>query len=112
MDGTDPLDPGHRCRVAQHHAIAAVHLQVDQTGGEDAARQHHPCARQRAAGRDQGDHLPDLDQQRRTPVQHPAVKHIRPDEMLQAHNVCVTLRRCGGVSGLQPRRRASASMQL
>ena len=38
-------------------------------------------------------------------------KTAAPVEDRDAHTVSVTLRRCGGVSGLNPRRRASASMK-
>jgi hypothetical protein len=44
-------------------------------------------------------------------VQALAVEDVGADEYRARHTVSVTLRRYGGVSGLKPRRRASASMK-
>ena len=96
---------------AEHDPAAAVHLEVDETGREDAAVEVHPLAafRQNALRTDLR-HLAVRDPQRGVFVDPRPVENPRPGENLVHHTVSVTLRRCGGASGSSPRRRARASM--
>ena len=106
-DGADAVEVGV---VVQHHPAAAVHLQVDEPRRQHPAAEPHPRAGGRLVRRHDRRHAAVLDQERGSRVQPRPVEDRGAFED-RRHSVSVTLRRWGGVSGLNPRRRASASMK-
>ena len=101
-DGADRFDA--RC-VVEEHAAAAVHLQVDEARQQQSAAQIVLLGRP-AAGVSRRQHIDDtplLDEH--ALAAHEAVRAQHPPvDQCEAHqSVSVTLRRCGGASGLCPR---------
>ena len=109
VGGDDGRGAFCRPRLVEQHAAAAVHLPVDQTGREHAAAQIALAPAGRTARmRHDRDDAPVLAGQRAV-VDHPlAVEQPRAGVNVH-HRVCVTLLRCGGLSGSRPRARAHAS---
>ncbi len=106
----DAGDPPGIERVVEHHAAAAIHLQVDEARREDAAVQrldagvggNRVVGNQVAHRRAVGQHGVVLAQVR-------AVEHARTLE--RDHSVSVTLRRLAGRSGSKPRARVTCSIR-
>ena len=107
-DGTDGID---RRIVVEQHAAAAINLQVDEAGNEQAAIEGHPfgIGRNRIRTGNAGD-MAEFDQQRRVVVPVVPLENAGAGNGQQvAHTVSVTFLRAGGTSGLRPRWRDSVS---
>ena len=107
MGRADRCQRRHIGGPIHRHPAAAVHLQIDQSWREDTPVESHI----RPSGRAQPQHPPVVHDKGLPMVQPCAVKDRGPREGLAHHIVSVTLRRCGGVSGSNPRLRASPSMK-
>src|SRR5690606_22800308 len=96
----------------EQHPTRAIDLKIDKPGHQHAARQHDPLGIGRnLAGTDDAAHRPVGGKKRPPLVPDLAVEDRHSRYRKRAHSVAVTLRRWGGLSGLKPRRRASASMK-
>src|SRR5580692_5539681 len=98
-----------RWRLVEEKAAAAIDLPVDEARSQDAAAKVAllPAARALRMGR-QRDNDALLNDKRAIVEELFAVEETRPEQH-EHQRVSVTLRRCGGLSGSRPRRRAQAS---
>ena len=110
VGGADGADRIHgRCIVEQHPATT-VHLQVDESRQQQSAGEVMglSCAATHIIGRQ---HIQDarvLDQHTVAAHEPVSAQHPPVDQCAGLHIVSVTLRKCGGASGLSPRASASA----
>ncbi len=106
----DAAQTVHIGRAVQHQPAAAVHLQIQKCGGKDTGYGPAPLGRCLGFGQDGGDPVR-LDHQGVAVKETRAVNYPGAGQNLGHHTVSVTLRRCGGVSGSKPRRRANPSIK-
>ena len=110
MRSADAADRFRIRRIIEQHAAAAVDLAVDEAGCEKGTAQI-VCRQAGQARIDSGDDSGDpvaVDQHCATTFDAGRRQYARIDQRRRHHTVSVTLRRCGGMSGLRPRLSASA----
>ena len=98
----DSGDALHAGFVVEEDAAAAVHLNVDEAGDKNAARQIDMLVSTASDSID-GNDLSAIHRDRRFAEPRAGRIYSSVRECDRAHRVCVTLRRCAGLSGLSPR---------
>jgi len=96
--------------IVEQHATAAVDLAVDETRQQIISAKIARVRIEHARIRVRDDRCDDalVDQHRDIVAETIDRQHACVDERRRHHTVSVTLLRCGGASGLRPRRTASA----
>ncbi len=110
MRGADAADRFCIRCIIEQHAAAAIDLAVDKAGCEKGTAKivYRYTTQARIACGDDIDDPVAVDQYGAVGFDADWRQHARIDQRRCHHTVSVTLRRCGGMSGLRPRWSASA----